>query len=329
MNLSRIDLNLLVYLDVLLLERSVTRAADQLGITQPAMSNGLKRLRDLFGDPLLVRSSDGMTATDKALRLQPLIRQVLNDLEVIVRQPQQVFDAAHEQRVFRMMVSDYSESTLIPSLLRALRQHAPGVAIDLLTPSDVTSHDVERGKVDIVVNRFDNVPQSFHQRVLWRDSFCCLMSKLHPAYVDNRALLSNIDLKDYLAFKHVWVSKTGMGVGLGVNPRQISKLGWVDRALSDLGHKRTISLFTRHYQTAGVLIANSDLVATLPKKIAKLHAMNFDLFMFPPPFEIPEFELKMVWSPLLDQESAHMWFRSLIMETASNIGMKNMRGSVK
>ncbi|MED5440352.1 MAG: LysR family transcriptional regulator, partial [Pseudomonadota bacterium] len=137
MNLDRIDLNLLVYLDVLLREGSVTKAAQQLGITQPAMSNGLRRLRDLFGDPLLVRTSDGMTATERAQELQPVIRKALGELQMAL-QPQEEFDARISHRVFRIMVSDYAESTLVPELVKRLRTDAPDVILDVLTPSDVT-----------------------------------------------------------------------------------------------------------------------------------------------------------------------------------------------
>ena len=124
MNIGRIDLNLLVYLDVLLRERNVTRAASYLGITQPAMSNGLRRLRELFDDPLLVRTSEGMTPTERALELQPVVRSVLAAVERAV-QPKKPFDAARSTRVFRIMARDYAESTLIPAVLERLQRKAP------------------------------------------------------------------------------------------------------------------------------------------------------------------------------------------------------------
>ena len=123
MDISRVDLNLLVYLDVLLRERNVTKAANHLGITQPAMSNGLRRLRDLFGDPLLVRTSEGMTATERARELQPLVRGILSDIEQAV-QEKTPFAAQESQRVFRIMASDYAESCLMPRVLRRIRQEA-------------------------------------------------------------------------------------------------------------------------------------------------------------------------------------------------------------
>ncbi len=308
MNLDRIDLNLLVYLDVLLREGSVTKAAQQLGITQPAMSNGLRRLRDLFNDPLLVRTSDGMTATERARELQPVIRKALGELEVAL-QPQQEFDASTSNRVFRIMVSDYAESTLVPELVKRLRTDAPDIILDVLTPSDVTFKDVEAGKVDMAINRFDEMPQSFHQTTLWQDDFVCLVNPDHPG-------IGNFDLPAYLVSKHIWVSKTGMGAGVGIDPEKVIRLGWVDNALAELGYKRKISVFTRHYQMPALLALNNDLVATLPRKVADMQAESASLVVKEPPFKIPPFELKMAWSPLVQHHPAHRWLRRTIVDVA-------------
>ena len=116
MNINRVDLNLLVYLDALLRERNVTQAANQLNLSQPAMSNGLRRLRELFDDPLLVRTSDGMTPTERALELEPVVREVLTTIDRAV-QPRTDFEPEAADRVFRIMASDYAESTLLPSVL--------------------------------------------------------------------------------------------------------------------------------------------------------------------------------------------------------------------
>lgn len=160
MNLHGIDLNLLVALNVLLKEKSVTHAADYLGITQPAMSNALKRLRQQFDDPLLVRTSEGMRATDRAKELEPKVRELILHVEQVV-QPVQEFVPQESTRIFRIAVSDYAESTLIPELLTFLRQEAPEVALDIMTPSDVSYSDVEQGHIDFVINRFDGLPDSF------------------------------------------------------------------------------------------------------------------------------------------------------------------------
>lgn len=308
MNINRIDLNLLVYLDVLLRERNVTQAANQLNLSQPAMSNGLRRLRELFDDPILVRTSEGMTPTERALELEPIVREVLTKIDQAV-QPHNEFDPENAQRVFRIMASDYAESTLLPRLLATLRDRAPGLTLDVMTPSDVSFLDVERGKVDMVINRFDTMPQSFHQISLWEDSFSCLLSPDNP-------ILKNFSLDSYLAAQHIWVSKTGMGVGVGVNPDDVQRLGWVDTALGKLDKKRQIRVFTRHYQAAMILAEQNDLVVTLPSRAAALQKDNPRLVLKTPPFSIPPLELKMAWSPLLQRNPANKWLRQLIVETA-------------
>ncbi|WP_448213753.1 LysR family transcriptional regulator [Colwellia sp. MEBiC06753] len=309
MNISKIDLNLLIYLDVLLREKNVTRAASQLNITQPAMSNGLKRLRTLFNDPILVRTSDGMVPTERARSLSPVIRKILLELEEAL-QGEEEFNQESSQRVFRIMASDYAASTLIPKLLRNINKIAPNVTIDIMTPSDVNFHDVEAGKIDMAINRFDELPQSFHQKTIWRDGFSCLLS------ADNE-VVTKFNLNTYLASKHVWVSKTGFGVGVGMDPKDVQKLGWVDEALARLGKKRDIKVFTRNYHVAMQLAYEDGLIATLPTKAALLHKNDPNFTILKPPFDIPDIELKMIWSPLLHHDASHIWFRHLVMEAAA------------
>ena len=313
MNISRVDLNLLVYFDVLLEEKNVTRAGAVLGITQPAMSNGLRRLRELFDDPLLVRTTEGMTPTEKALSIQPRVRHILTEIEQVL-QPTEGFEPEFSSRMFRIIVGDYAESTLIPEVLKRLRREAPNVVLDLLTPSDASISDLEQGKVDLAINRFDELPQSFHSVVVWRDSFSCLMSANNP-------LSENLNLDTYLDAQHIWVSKTGVGRGTGINVENYNKLGWVDRAVEKArpGSRRKIAIFTRHYQMPGVLIARDDLVATLPTRVAKRHHNDGSFFVSEPPFPIPPIELNMAWSPLLQHNPAHRWLRRLIMDVASTL----------
>ncbi|WP_411360379.1 LysR family transcriptional regulator [Pseudidiomarina salilacus] len=308
-NIKDIDLNLLVYLDVLLRERNVTKAAAQLNITQPAMSNGLKRLRSLLNDPILVRTSEGMIPTETAKRMQEPVRQILYSVEEMV-QPAREFDPATTDRVFRIMASDYAASTLMPRLLPSLQAQAPKVTLDIMTPSDISFHDVENGKVDLAINRFEKLPQSFHQKALWEDDFSCLMRRDHP-------LLQDYTLANYLKAEHVWVSKTGFGVGVGMDPHDVQKLGWVDEALGKLGHKRDIRVFTRNYHVA-MHLARQGLIATLPTRAAKLYEGDDQLVLKAPPFAIEQLDLTMIWSPLLQHDAGHRWFRQLVAETAEH-----------
>lgn len=315
MSVERIDLNLLVYLDALLKERNVTKAANQLGLSQPAMSNGLRRLREVFADPLLIRTSEGMTPTERAQELEPIVRGVLATIEKAV-QPQAEFDAITSDRVFRIMASDYAEPILIPHLVETLRNEAPGISLDIMTPSDVDFYDVEQGKVDLVINRFDSMPQSFHQKNLWHDRFVCLVSKDNP-------VINNFNLDTYLQAHHIWVNKTGMGAGVGMNPKDVQRRGWVDNALSELGKTRNIRVFTRHYQAAMQLAAQKDLIVTIPYKATLLPVPTDELVVLEAPFAIPEMTLSMAWSPLLQHNPAHRWIRGVITDIARRIEAEN------
>jgi len=314
MNIGRIDLNLLVYLDVLLRERNVTNAASHLGLSQPALSNGLRRLRELFDDPLLIRTSEGMVPTERALELQPIIRDVLSKVDKAV-QPQAAFDPTTDEHFFRIMASDYAESALFPHVLRQLREKAPGIVLDIMTPSDVSFLDVEQGKVDMAINRFDSMPQSFHQKAIWVDDFSCILSVNNP-------LVEDFSLETYLQAPHIWVSKTGMGVGVGMNPLDVQHLGWVDEALRSINKQRHIAIFTRHYQAAMLLAEQNDLIVTLPSKAAQLQQDNPRVVIKKPPFEIPPLDLTMAWSALLQHNSAHQWMRRFIVDVAQSLPSK-------
>ena len=315
MNISKIDLNLLIYFDVLLKECNVTKAADRLNITQPAMSNGLKRLRELLNDPILVRTSQGMQPTRRALHLKPIVRELIQTMEKALITDNE-FDYAKSDRLFRIMVSDYAASTLLPPLLDEFRKQAPDVTLDIITPSDTTFHEIENGQVDLAINAFSTEPASFHQQVLWQDKFCVLMR------MDNQKSAKkapSITIEDYFQAKHVWVSKTGYGVSVGMTHEDVQKLRWVDGAINNLGKQRNISIFTRSYHVALQLAQEHNLIATIPYRAALLKKHHSELAILPVPFEVEPLELKMIWSPLLHQDAGHKWLRRLIKTTAKNI----------
>ncbi|WP_119395199.1 LysR family transcriptional regulator [Salinibius halmophilus] len=310
MKLADIDLNLLIFLDVLLDEQNVSRAAERMNMTQPAMSNALKRLRALLNDPLLVRTRNGMTPTPKAIDLAPQVKQIVESLEHILS-PSGEFEPAASDRVFRIMASDYAASTLMPPIIERISPIAPNIAIDVMTPSDVSVADVELGNVDLAINRFDALPGSFHQRQIWHDDFACVMSANNP--------ISSLDLTTYLQAQHVWVSKTGYGVGVGMKRESVQQQGWVDAALQALGHERHIQVFTRNYQVAIHLARTTNMIATLPYRAAMLVKDDPALKVVQVPFTIPQIELKMIWSELLHKDAGHQWLRGLIIQAANEI----------
>ncbi len=311
MKLSEIDLNLLVYFDALLQEKNVTRAAQQLGLSQPAMSNSLRRLRELFNDSLLVRTSSGMVATDKALKLQPKIHRVLNSIEHFV-QPTEEFNPYESDRVFRIIASDYAESTVIPGMLKSLREHAPKVTLDIMSPSDINYSDIEQGKVDLAINRFDRIPLAFQKQTLLTDGFSCVLRVDHP-------FADNLTLENYLQSHHVWVSKSGLGMSADTATEELQRMGWVDNALSNIDRQRKISVFTRHFLSAMQLAQEHNLIVTLPTRAAT-KARNFhNLIIVPPPFDIAPIELHLLWPPILNDNLGHTWLRGIIEEAASMV----------
>ena len=156
------------------------------------------------------------------------------------------------------------------------------------------------------------MPQSFHQITLWSDPFTCLMSRDNP-------ILSQFDLQAYLNADHIWVSKTGMGVGVGVDPDDVQRLGWVDTALAQMNEQRRIRVFTRHYQAAMTLAEENDLIVTLPSRATWLKRDNPRVVVRPVPFDVPPLELKMAWSPLLQHNPAHRWVRQTITRIAREL----------
>ena len=311
MNIKRIDLNLLVYLNALLKERSVSRAADKLDISQPAMSNALRRLRDMLGDPILVRTSGGMEPTERAKAMEPLVLEALSRAELAL-QPVESFVAESSVRTFRIMASDYIETTLLAPLIARLGETAPQISLDVLTPSDVSFSNLERGDIDMAINRFDHLPDSFHKKSIWRDNFSCLLGAHHPA-------AKKLTLEAYLDSGHIWVSKTGIGVGTGMSPKHSLKLGRVDEALAEMDKKRHIAVFTRHYQVASYLTPATQLIATMPTRAALLWRDDPRVVITKPPFPIVPIEINMAWSPVLHHNTAHKWLRNEINQVANEI----------
>lgn len=312
MNIRNVDLNLLVYLNVLIEEKSVSKAANKLALTQPAMSNALKRLRELFNDPLLVRTGEGMTPTDKANSLKADIVSLLTMAEQIT-QPDKDFAFETSEATFRIMANDYIEATLLIPFIQSMLSLAPNINFDILPPGDVKLQDMEKGSIDLAINRFTSMPKSFHQSTLWRDNFCCLTHVEHP-YVHQT------DLETYLDSEHVWINRAGWGAETAVSNKSGShKLGWVDEALWQLDQTRNIRLFTRHYMMSGLLQAQPQLIATIPRRQAMLYKNEPKLTTVRVPFQIVPIEIKMIWSPLLHHSKAHQWLRRALVDFSKTV----------
>jgi DNA-binding transcriptional LysR family regulator len=298
--LAAMDLNLVVALDVLLAERHVTRAAKRLGITQSAASHALGRLRDQLGDPLLVRGPGGaMLPTALALRLAPQLRKALEDLAGVLRGER--FDPATARRTFRLGASDYVELVLLPRLSARLARLAPGVDLWVHTFDDWGDSELASGKLDCVLappRRSERAGGMF-EKVVLHESFTCVMRAGHPLAG------SRLTLARYCEVPHLMVAPRG------------TPGSFVDDALAAVGRTRRVALAVPHFLVVPYVIAGTNLVATLAKRVAALFATTLDLTMVPPPIAIANFAIALVWHERNHHDAAQRWFRDQVAAVAT------------
>ena len=308
--LHAIDLNLLLALDALIRERSVTKAAQRAGVTQSAMSHTLRRLRELFDDPLLVRGRGGMLLTPRAEALAVPLRSGLVSLARTLAEPQ-AFAPKHASRTFRIASPDLFDALVLPTLLQRLGRDAPGVDLAVLPMPQRLSDSLETGDVDLVIypvllgpDPFDlgiQVDAELQTRTLFRDSFRCFMRSDHPALESRR-----FTLKAYTRLKHILVSPGGAGPGV------------VDRVLDARGLQRRIALRVPHFATALEVLAQSDLILTAPSSLSQCTAASTLAFRTAP-LDIPEHAVTMIWHPRFTEDPAHRWLRELMVDVTSAV----------
>ncbi|MGB5372873.1 MAG: LysR family transcriptional regulator [Polyangiales bacterium] len=308
-DLHRIDLNLLVALDALARERNVTKAAERTGVTQSAMSHTLRRLRELFDDPLLVRGRGGMVLTPRAEALAVPLRSGLVSLARTLAEPA-AFEPKHASRTFRIVSPDLFDALFLPALLKRLGHEAPSVDLAVVPTPKRLSDSLETGDVDLAIYPVLLDPQPFdlgmqvdaelQSRTLFRDSFRCFVRIDHPALTGRRKLT----LETYTRLNHILVSPGGEGPGL------------VDRILQARGLKRRIALRVPHFATALEVIAQSDLVLTAPSSLSRCSTAS-TLASRPAPLAIPEHAITMLWHPRFTEDPAHRWLRERITDVTA------------
>jgi len=303
MELGAVDLNLLVALDALLSERSVTRAARRVGLSQPGMSNALARLRRLFDDPLLVRRGGTLVPTARA---EALIEPVHDALELIrgaLHAPTS-FDPASERRAFRLSCSDYSVLMLVGPLVRALGHEAPGVTVEVLPRLSDPGRALANGEVDLVVEPPEIMGAVELQALrLWDDDWMCCV------WAGNERVGRRLSLEDYLALGHLVYSMGGA--------RQPVALP--DRHLARLGIARRIDVSVESFLLAPFLLQGTDLVTLVPKRAEAYLRRTGDIRILEPPIEIPGLVEMLWWHPRADADPAHAWLRSRIERVAETL----------
>jgi len=297
-HLRNVDLNLLRTIQPLLEERHVSRAARRSFLSQPAMSRALNRLRETFGDPLLVRSNGVYERTPRGERVLREIEGIMRRLQVIVSDEE--FSPAQSQERFRVAMTDHGSTILLPPLIQRLRKEAPQSELVISAAESQTYDEVAAGRTDLQVCA-EAPPPVLENEVLFSADFVCLFGRRQP--MRNRRLT----LKEYLQLPHALVL-TGEG-------HQVM----VDRPLAELGVKRHIALRIPFFIPTIFAIAHTDLVLTVPRTLARAVAAKARLRVIEPPREIKPFTYFMSWHPRLTNEAAHAWLREQIRVAARTI----------
>lgn len=292
-SLRRLDLNLLVTLDALLVELNVTRAARRLNLAQPTVSLQLGRLRQLLDDPLLLPGPRGMRPTARATALREPLRQALAALDEALA-PAAPFEPARAERTWRIAASDHSATTLLTPLLADLRQQAPGIRLALLdkTPA-LLAEQLEGDRLDLALDVADTAAAGLRQRLLFTEHYLLAGRRGHPA------LQQPVSLETFCQLDQALVSPSGGGFA-----------SVTDRLLAEQGRERRVVLSVPHFATLASALLVSDLVALLPAQIALNHP---GLQVQPPPLAIPGFDMLLLWPERLHRDPAHAWLRERIV----------------
>jgi len=292
-NLRRLDINLLLTLDVLLAEHNVTRAAQRLNLSQPSVSVHLAKLREIFGDPLLLPGPRGMRPTARADELREPLRRALEALELAVS-PVSPFDPGAAANTWSVSASDYGESTVILPALAGLRAAAPGtrLAVLELEPGRLVQQ-AEQGSIDLALHTSEDSPPGLRRRVLFSERYVLVGRAGHPR------LQRRPSLAQFGKLEHVVVSPDGGGFH-----------GVTDSALGEVGLTRRVVLSVPHFLFVLSALASTDLVAMLP---ARLVRDNPALKVVEPPLEVAGYEMAMLWHERCHRDPAHQWLREFIV----------------
>jgi DNA-binding transcriptional LysR family regulator len=302
-NLSRLDLNLLVHLDALLTERSVTRAAARVGLGQSAMSHNLARLRDLFDDELLTRGPDGLRLTPRALGLVEPMRAALAQIVALVSRDE-AFDPITAERTFRVGLPDSMEILIVPSLLAYLCEVAPGIRLRLHNiDSTKLLDDLDADRLDLAVGYgvFAQGQAHHKRRLLFTETYLCMFN------AERTGIAAPISLDDYLRLPHVLTS-------LREGDR-----GVVDDALAKLGLRRTVVLTTPRFLAVPLVVARAPVVVTMHARLARLFAAELGLSLSPPPVELEEIAVSLLWHASYDHDPAHAWLRQNVVRLVAEL----------
>lgn len=289
---------MLVTLDALLQEGSVTRAARRLGLSTPATSHALARLRERFDDPLLVRAGRSMVLTPRAKALREPVRDAVA-LSARVFEAPVAFDPATEERGFTLSATDYVMVVFGEALERQIRGRAPRLDLRFLPNSVDDAERLRSGETDLAVGIYGSLPPELRTRPLITDRFVCVVREDHPT------IRGRLSLDEFVRVDHVQVAPRGRPGG------------YVDELLAERGLRRRVARAVPYFQVALAMTARSDYVLTISERIAKALGPALRLKVVPPPLPLEPFTLSMVWHPRFDGDEAHQWLRAQLLEATA------------
>ena len=296
MNVADLDLNLLRVFDAVLRDGSVTAAAARLGLSQPAMSNALARLRRLLGDPLFMRTPGGMRPTPFAQQLAAPVQQALDLIRASLSQ-QAGFEPRTSDRIFRLQLTDVGEIAFLPPLLERLQRDAPRVRIETQhLPQDEVSDALASGEVDLAVGFLPELSQGVVQKRLFRDRYVCLVRADHPL------IGSRLTLAQFLAATHVLVSSRGSAHEI------------VEQTLRNQGVVRRIALRVPHFTVVPMILARTDHMVIVPEGLVRAITRFGRFKALKPPVEIPALDVKVHWHERFDRDPGVVWLRGVLLD---------------
>jgi len=298
-----LDLMSLRVLQSLFETQNTTRTAAQLNISQPAVSRILARLRQALGDPIMVKGPNGMVPTKGAEAIRARLSVALAGLDDFLVRP--TFDPASAKRTFRLTTTDYGAIAILPRVVRALSAQAAGIALEIIPFSPDAFRQLAEGQTDLVLYSDDEVPLPLRSRNLYWEGYASLVRKDHPA------IRGDIDLETFLSWPHALVTVLG------------GRTGVVDDALAALGCRRDIAIWLPYFATAGLLIAQTDMILTVPCRAAEELLRTNPLVQFAPPLSIEGFGYRLLWHERSHADLGHKWLRSLIARTVADGSYKS------
>lgn len=295
------DLNLLLVFDAVYAERSISKAAVRLNLSQPAVSNALGRLREALGDQLFFREGNSMLPTTRSKMLRDPIRQALDLIERGFRSDQ-TFDFARSNRRFVIAVGDYGEAVIIPRIIDWITEAAPGIHIHVRPePSGQLKQELREGNVDLALDYFALDDAGFHSKCVLTDSLVSLSRIGHPQIGEQ------LSLETFLALSHVVIE-----------PRQ-KMLPMIDLALAKRGLKRRIALTVPHFLSMPALVQSSNLICTLPRRMAFLYSDHFRLKTYQVPLKTPDFPAYLIWHESVNSDPGHVWLRNHLIALCASL----------